>query len=901
MATTSLPVSLQTRPFSDWFEGSWTTPTADLHNWVVDVAPAALAPLAVIVILAFMLFFISWLACSCDLRCRKIPRKPGLFAGGLFGMLIVALALVVWYQLLLILGTANSAQSEAIIATNEVSLFACGDAAAPRLATCASSPPPPVCPSSSLIGFAEAAQATTSSTTSRATAFIERLEHAINVVLPAVISATDSTVVLSEVLSANISSLNQTASLAAQAFMNAKQTASKYTSSSPSAPAAWAPIAFFDDLPAFPEEAISQSADLAAQLRVEHTTLVDLTNGPIVTDASRLSSEMLEQATSMNSTLSDVVEPLVESARDLLGTVNDACGTVEGEWANIGLPTGGPPGGGSPQPTAASPTDVSAPALYFVLGAGAALLLPALFLLCASCCKARGGKPWGTLACGCGCCALLALPLLLLLTAFGLIASPVLSAACEPGVIMTLIRTNLRNAGNVTLLNGGVDGQGSSVALATLVPQMLECGSAGGATNWLELIGADATIDEAVGLVQNLTRDDASGLDQLNETALVAIDLALAQVDATVIPSQSAFDSFDEAAFNDLVTQWATLEAQLPADTQPTDPTELVQWRQKFYALYGSDVVVGPTAAELADNTFIRSEGNRAAELAAGIPPTVAAVNLTFAQVPSSVDGLRTELVNSRLVFSEAVDLATSLRGALAGSVELLESTDEMASCEWIGRTFTAVIDLTCAEETSLKAQTQMIGWLGFSSVVLVMLSSILLLCTKPRAAQGNWLSDNQVAPGSPGQPARPALKQRRGSSNYKPFDEIQLPSTDSMEPAPSEEGASSHHVVRLSNSGLPRVLATPIQSGRTISSASVEEAQALTRVSAATSRADGRGARCISSVAPRAGPEGLPACPYTGRDAASSVASRASVVGTPVTLYPPVTSPRSPACHGSF
>lgn len=409
--------------------------------------------------------------------------------------------------------------------------------------------------------------------------------------------------------------------------------------------------------------------------------------------------------------------------------------------------------------------------------------------------------------------------------------------------------------------------------------------------------------------MRNLSTTDANELDAINGTALVAIDAARTELAALVLPSAVALNTFDQASFEAYLDSWSAIEQRLPASQPPppTQPAALFEWRQTFAILYGSDPNLGPTPEVIAHNALIREQGDLAASLAATILPTVTAVNATFRDVPSSLDDLSLELEDAWRLFSVALVHATSLRVALTVTADLMASATSLTSCSWLGRTFDAVVALTCDDGTSLQAQSTMIGWLGFAAVTLALLCMMLLLCVPPRAASGGWLTEAGNAAVAPTgreasgerSPAVCALQQRtnlsrRQSSSEqvkggcRAFAEIQLPAPDAINTISMDASAQSPSSrVRLStSSGLPRVVATPLPSSR----ASIADAGGC---AAAANRAG----RCISAVAPRASPTGLPACPYDGRGHSESIAS--VVEGVP--LYPRVSGVASPgqSCNG--
>ena len=166
------------------------------------------------------------------------------------------------------------------------------------------------------------------------------------------------------------------------------------------------------------------------------------------------------------------------------------------------------------------------------------------------------------------------------------------------------------------------------------------------------------------------------------------------------------------------------------------------------------------------------------------------------------------------------------------------------------GRTFGSFLDLTCGD-TSVRAQTAMIGWLNFAVVAVIILCLMTLLCMRPRDAAA-WLAEPQ---------GQSHPRELTGPGQYRPFDEIQLPPlhesavASARSPVASYGTAAGVHVSaasqRESISGLPRVVATPIDA-RSPTAAVSGESVPIRHADSAAAAYEGRASRALSSMAPR-------------------------------------------------
>lgn len=700
-----IPSDVQQLPLSEWLTSS------SAQNWVLsDVAPYAGPPLVALVLLP-MLLLLSLTLTACG--CRKwLKRSRGLgcaFAGALAALTLLAGSL---YALIMLLGTATAYESTAVNLTTEALQFACSTPSSGSSGTgafCGTPPapppfaplaPPPSCESDSLLGFAAGLGDSTDAVASATVSFVGNLLASADAFAP-VINTSAAAVAIAGQVAANLTLLNSSLASLAQALANATSIAEPYwtTCAASTDPATctafWTPLqqAQALNISSVPEPFISESSQLAAQLGASHDALVSAVDSAFEA-VEMQTAPILAQVYEVNASVQSEVGALVDTFQGTLARFNGYCSDIDTYWTGLGLPAGnGYAGTDAYDSEPISPLDLGEPALLIALGVVLTVGLPVLLLLCAAFCCCRGTsapQKYGRGAgCGLSCVVLVALMLLLIGSLVCLTLAPVLTAACEPGVLETLLEVNLRSLGNVTLFAPPA-GQPSdvnpptSLPISTLVSEALQCGKKGYATNLIAILGLEGVLDFN-GPLANLTSSLNEQLGAFNTTALAPIDEALSQVGMAEMILLNVARTPDAGVgmseLDQLPNLTSTMINALPADTIPVNATDQIAWTTLFQTLYpGSNPVTDQ--AILATNVALKAA---LATLGDSAPPVVGALNTcnytSYVLAPIVLSALNESLITARSVCEDVVAQGMDLAAQLEAAVDEIGLAEQVTSC----------------------------------------------------------------------------------------------------------------------------------------------------------------------------------------------------------------------------
>ena len=729
-----IPSDVQQLPLSAWLTSS------SAQKWVLsDVAPYAGPPLVALVLLPMLLILsLTLTACGCRKRLKRSRGLGCAFAGALAALTLLAGSL---YALIMLLGTATAYESTAVNLTTEALQFACSTPASGSSgigASCGTPPapppfaplaPPPSCESDSLLGFAAGLGDSTDAVASATVSFVGNLLASADAFAP-VINTSAAAVAIAGQVAANLTLLNSSLASVAQALAAATSIAEPYWTTCASSidpttcTAFWMPLqqAQALNISYVPEPLLLSASQLAAQLGASHDALVSAVDSAFEA-VEMQTAPILAQVYDVNASVQSEVNALVDTFQGTLTRFNGYCSDIDTYWSGLGLPAGnGYAGTDAYDSEPISPLDLGEPALLIALGVVLTVVLPVLLLLCATLCCCLGTsapqKYAGRCAgCGLSCVVLVALMLLLIGSVVCLTLAPVLTAACEPGVLETVLEVNLQSLGNVTLFAPPA-GQTSdvnpptSLPISTLVSEALQCGKEGFATNLIAILGLEGVIDFN-GPLSNLTSSLNEQLGAFNTTALAPIDEALSQVGLAEMILLNVARTPDAVLnmreLEQLPNLTSTMINALPADTIPVPAAERTAWTALFQTLYpGSTPITDP--AIRATNVALKAA---LATLGDSAPPVVGALTAcnytSYVLAPTVLSTLNESLLTARSVCEDAVAQGMDLAAQLEAAVDEVGLAEQVTSCAWVSTSFEHLKDLTCG-----PAQLQL-GLLGLT------------------------------------------------------------------------------------------------------------------------------------------------------------------------------------------